>query len=571
MLRTIILIFRNEFRRLVRDRAALFMLFLAPVVIIAVAGFSLGNLYGARPNARVYLVPIVDLDHGTIATAITDGLAHEHSIEIVRATDLEEARRVVFRSERAPLAIVIPAGTTKAFESGRIASVLVCADPIKRVEATAIELRLNRLSRRIAAAARDRAQADLFHKMAELRSQLDSLEAQARKIQLRLADFRRDFIRESSAIQARSERRIKRQIRREIGALEAQTQAAVERSLAMTQAKLAGDVAAKRDAIAAVERYLHQLQSSEQAFDRWLERLKAAAGSHAAEIPAPPQWPAPPSREQLAELAKPLELSIAKPVMPRAGTLGDVTVPILRLKLPAPARLSFDVRDLKDARAPVLPGDIGWREKALTPGSGEVNTFDQYVPGFGITFLLIDMLWGLSIALIDERDWGTLERLRVNGAPVPGMLIGKLTARFLIGLIQMVVLFAFGWMLFGISLGQSAPMLLLPAAAISFAAAAFGLVVACVARTRDSVLPIGSVAAMAMSAIGGCWWPLDFEPAWMRSLAQWMPTTWTMQAFNDLMIRGLSASSAIWPAAVTFALGLAFVIAGILGSSQFYE
>jgi len=57
----------------------------------------------------------------------------------------------------------------------------------------------------------------------------------------------------------------------------------------------------------------------------------------------------------------------------------------------------------------------------------------------------------------------------------------------------------------------------------------------------------GAVVAMAMSAIGGCWWPLDFEPAWMRAFAQWLPTTWTMLAFNNLMIRDLPAASALWP------------------------
>lgn len=162
--------------------------------------------------------------------------------------------------------------------------------------------------------------------------------------------------------------------------------------------------------------------------------------------------------------------------------------------------------------SPILPGDIGWRDRSLSAGYTRVNSFDQYVPGFGITFLLIDVLWGVSVGLIDERDWGTLQRLRVSGAPVAGLMIGKLAARFLIGFVQMTVLFSVGYLLFGIELGRSPLMLLLPTAAIAFLTAASGLVFAGIARTRDSVLPIGSVAAMTMSAVGGCWWPLNFEP-----------------------------------------------------------
>ena len=127
---------------------------------------------------------------------------------------------------------------------------------------------------------------------------------------------------------------------------------------------------------------------------------------------------------------------------------------------------------------------------------------NQYVPGFGITFLLVDMLWGIGVGLIDERDWGTLARLRVSGAPASALML-KLLSRFLIGLGQMIFLLGAGWALFGISLGRDAWALLFPAAAISFAAAAFSLVIACIARTRDAVLPIGAMAALAMSAIGG--------------------------------------------------------------------
>jgi len=151
------------------------------------------------------------------------------------------------------------------------------------------------------------------------------------------------------------------------------------------------------------------------------------------------------------------------------------------------------------------------------------------------------------------------------------MMFGKLMSRFLIGLGQMVLLFGAGWALFGISLGRNSWALVLPAAAISFAAAAFSLVIACVANTRDAVLPIGAMAALAMSAIGGCWWPLDFEPHWMRALALGMPTTWTMEAFNNLMIRGPDPLSTVWPVAITFAIGMVFLAMGVLSSSRIYR
>src|SRR5215470_4517489 len=123
MLRSIELIFLNEFRLLARDRPSLFMLFIAPVVIIAVAGFSLANLFGTPAARSDCVLALVDQDHGSIATAIIDALARERNCKLVKVSDLDTARRLVLGDARAPLALFIPPHTTAAFESGQTAKV----------------------------------------------------------------------------------------------------------------------------------------------------------------------------------------------------------------------------------------------------------------------------------------------------------------------------------------------------------------------------------------------------------------------------------------------------------------
>ena len=194
-----------------------------------------------------------------------------------------------------------------------------------------------------------------------------------------------------------------------------------------------------------------------------------------------------------------------------------------------------------------LPGSLRFSERNLTGASAKVNIFDQEVPGFGVTFVLLGMLFGVALGLADEREWGTLDRLRASRSPIAATLVGKLLSRFLVGLSQMIILFTVGRLAFGIELGQTPAALLLPSAAIVFAAASFGLMVAAVVPARDSVLPAGAIAIMTMAAVGGCWWPQELEPAFMKTLALSLPTTWTMNAYNDLMIRHFPASSAILP------------------------
>ncbi len=186
------------------------------------------------------------------------------------------------------------------------------------------------------------------------------------------------------------------------------------------------------------------------------------------------------------------------------------------------------------------------------------------MPGFGVTFLLLGVLLGVSLGLLDERDWGTLERVRSMPMSLATVLVAKLAARAAVGAVQMALLFAVGRLAFGVSLGPEPWALCLPTVGIVFAGTAFGLVVAATAPSREAVLPLGSIAIMTMAAVGGCWWPIDLEPDWMRRAALVFPTTWAMEAYNDLMIRRQPAGAALGATAVLLAYGAVYLVAGLL-------
>src|SRR5207249_3632350 len=121
-----------------------------------------------------------------------------------------------------------------------------------------------------------------------------------------------------------------------------------------------------------------------------------------------------------------------------------------------------------------------------------------------------------------------------------------------------------GRLAFGVSLGPEPWALFLPTAGIVFAGTAFGLVVAAAAPGREAVLPLGSIAIMTMAAVGGCWWPIDLEPDWMRRAALALPTTWAMEAYNDLMIRRQPAGAVLGATAVLLAHGAVYLAVGLL-------
>jgi ABC-type multidrug transport system permease subunit len=555
MLRAIWLTIQNEARLLIKDPIVLFMLLFAPVVIITVAGYSLGSVYGGASSS--FRLPVVNHDKGEVSDGIIDALRHQRSISVELLDDSEEARQLVSHRDRTPLAIEIPAGTTDAVTAGRDPHLILFVDPVRRIEVDALELRINELCRKVSAQARAAAQKRIEEADAELRASL-------RRLSSEIATEQAHFRSQATSTQAALKASIRTQIEAALKQAAAEAAATIKTRQNQAWSDVQRQLAEREAILRKIQDYLAQLQASQRAFEDWLAKLKTLAGSHASDIPPPPAFPAPPAEADLAELSKPITPPKLDATLP-APSPGAFAIKIPKPPAMDSANLAAELNRFEASRVPALPGDLGFIERPAIDGEATVvNAFDQYVPGFGITFLLIGMMLGIALTLFDERDWGTLKRLRVSGAPLTGLLLGKLIARFIVGIVQMVLLFAVGWALFGISLGRYPLALLIPTVGISFASAALGLVIASISRAHDSVMPFGVTLSMAIAAIGGCWWPLDFEPGWMRALARFVPTTWTMQSFNDLMIRNQPPSAALWPFAATIGLGMLFLLAGLI-------
>ncbi|MGO9452375.1 MAG: ABC transporter permease [Candidatus Binataceae bacterium] len=567
MIRAVLLAIGKEFRLLRRDPVGLFMLLVAPVAVIAAAGFSLANVYGGAPSTT-YAIAVADEDHGQIGRVVTQALRDSKALSVIDAPDGREAERLVREGKRAiVVAIVIPAGTTAAIENGALRSprLMVYSDPVRYLETVKVELALGEVCRRINIASNDQARLKLEAARARLGREI--WEASRAADQARTAAEKLAHNAQHSS--AAAEGQIRRQIDAAIANAKAQTETALNDAIAQLSSQAQAQVASQRALIGQTRDYLQSLKKTESSFQEWLAELKQLAGSRASNIPPPPAFPEPP-RELLA-------LNDSQPQAPdfaaiRSRLDKSIVMPDIHIQMPtdlAPGPLPEIPKISIDGPlgSESIPGVLGFSVRDITgnevgPLSG-FNAFDLQVPGFAVTFLLIGMLMGVSLALIDERDWGTLDRLRAAAAPLGATFAGKLLARFTVGFLQMAVLFAAGWVFFGISLGRSPWALALPSASIAFAGAAFGLVIAGIGRTRDAVMPVGAIVIMTMAAIGGCWWPIDFEPHWMQTAALGIPTTWAMRAFNDLMIRRLPASSALLPCAVNLAFGFVYMFVGI--------
>src|SRR5215469_10470175 len=110
MIRAVLLAIGKEFRLLRRDPVGLFMLIVAPIAVIAAAGFSLSSIYGG--GSSTYAIAVANEDGGELSHAIVDALRSNKSLIVVDAGGPDDARSMVRERKEALVALIIPAGTT---------------------------------------------------------------------------------------------------------------------------------------------------------------------------------------------------------------------------------------------------------------------------------------------------------------------------------------------------------------------------------------------------------------------------------------------------------------------------
>lgn len=173
----------------------------------------------------------------------------------------------------------------------------------------------------------------------------------------------------------------------------------------------------------------------------------------------------------------------------------------------------------------------------------EPTSVQQSVPAW-LVFSMFFILIPISNTFINEKNFGTIDRIRSINVSLFPILLGKIVPYYFINQIQVVFMILVGIYLVPLLGGDSLEikgniaLIFLVSSALSFASISFALLIANISKTTEEATTIGGVSNIILAAIGGIMVPKFVMPKFMQDFSDYSPMSWGLESFLEVFVRG---------------------------------
>ncbi|WP_235427120.1 ABC transporter permease [Cohnella kolymensis] len=201
--------------------------------------------------------------------------------------------------------------------------------------------------------------------------------------------------------------------------------------------------------------------------------------------------------------------------------------------------------------------------RSVSDGAEDLSYVDFLLTGMIALSLAQGGLFGL-VDLVEMRRKGLLKRLQMTPVKMGLFGLGSMMVRFVLGLVQIVILTLVGVFGFGANLHLSLPTLLVAFFVGSLAFNAIGYLFSSFSKSMEAYMGLANIASFLMMFLSGVFFATNTLPEWLQPVTQAMPLTYFVNVMRDGMVYGSGIASlefwlaigvlAVW-GAVAFAIG----------------
>ncbi|HXW06193.1 MAG TPA: ABC transporter permease [Vicinamibacterales bacterium] len=176
------------------------------------------------------------------------------------------------------------------------------------------------------------------------------------------------------------------------------------------------------------------------------------------------------------------------------------------------------------------------------------------IPGVLALVLLVVTANLASMAIVREKELGTLEQLNVTPLRRWELIVGKLLPYGLIGLVDVLLVVAVAVLWFEIPLRGSLALLFAVSLLYVLCTLALGLFISTISGTQQQAMMTATFFfLMPMIYLSGFIFPIENMPAAIRPVTYLIPLTYFLVMVRGIFLKGIGLDL-LWPQAVALAL-----------------
>src|SRR5438067_10468445 len=161
-----------------------------------------------------------------------------------------------------------------------------------------------------------------------------------------------------------------------------------------------------------------------------------------------------------------------------------------------------------------------------------------FVPGVIGVVLQIGTTFATAMAVVRERERGTLEQLLVSPLSRWGLMLGKLVPYLCIGMLMAILLFAIMRFVFAVPIAGSVIAMMLSTLVYVFALLSLGLLVATKAENQMQALQMSMTFILPSVFFSGFVFPRETMPWIFYALGATLPATYFISLARAIILRG---------------------------------
>ena len=180
------------------------------------------------------------------------------------------------------------------------------------------------------------------------------------------------------------------------------------------------------------------------------------------------------------------------------------------------------------------------------------------VPGVIAMLVLLTSMLVTSLAVVREREIGTLEQLRVSPVRPFELLLGKAIPFALVGLVDLVLVTSVAILWFRVPFNGSLALLAVEALVYLVPSLGLGLLISTISRTQQEAFLSSFLVLLPTMLLSGFMFPVTSMPTVFQWIAQAIPMTHFLVIVRGIFLKGVGLE-VLWPRTLAL-LGLGVLL-----------